>query len=123
VAATYPVSWGSTPLAAGARRSLVYDVPLPGGWFRDFGIGVQVRGADGRPVTARTVPASVRPWGEPLACAVLLLGVVLIVLGRRGGHRAAAPGSEAPDEPAPGEIPETVAANEPAARDPGSDLC
>lgn len=131
-AGTYPVRWSGGPLAAGSRRSLVYDVPLPGGWFRDYGIGVQVADAGGRPVTVRTVPASVRPWGEPLAPAVLLLGVGLIVLGRRRGHAAAAagaagaagPGSEsgqepespetttAPGEPDPEEAPEVPATDE-----------
>jgi hypothetical protein len=130
---TYPVRWSGGPLPAGSRRSLVYDVPLPGGWFRDFGIGVQVAGAGGRPVTARTVPASVRPWGEPLAPAALLLGGGLIVLGRRRRHPAAVPAGAAPDavsdavsgqgtqspeaagepgEPDPEEIPEVPAADD-----------
>lgn len=106
-AAAYPVSWSGGPLAAGARRSLVYDVPLPGGWFRDYGIGVLVDGAGGRPVTVRTVPASVRPWGEPAAPAALLLGVGLMVLGRRRKHRAVTPGGPRPaPDPDPGSVPD-----------------
>jgi hypothetical protein len=105
-AAAYPVRWTGGPLAAGGRRSLVYDVPLPGGWFRDYGIGVRLAGADGRPVTVRTVPASVRPWGEPLAPAALLLGIGLMVLGRRGKRRPAPAAEPAPGpDPDPGSAP------------------
>jgi hypothetical protein len=94
---TYPVRWTGGPLAAGGRRSLVYEVPLPGGWFRDFAIGVGVADANGRPMTVRTVPASVRPWGEVLAPAALVLGVSLILLGRKRGRGATADEtSEAP---------------------------
>jgi hypothetical protein len=79
----YPVRWAGDALAVGQRRSLIYDVPLPGGWFRDFSIAVVLGRAGAKQVTARTLPASVRPWGELVAPLALLLGVGLLLLGRR----------------------------------------
>jgi hypothetical protein len=79
----YPMRWTGDALAVGQRRALVYDVPLPGGWFRDYSIGVAVGDAAGKSVTVRTVPAAVRPWGELLAPFALVLGVGFILVGRR----------------------------------------
>jgi hypothetical protein len=117
----YPVRWTGGDLAVGQRRSLVYEVPLPGGWFRDFGIAVVLgRAADGHQVTARTLAASVRPWGELLAPAALLLGVLLVVLTRRrrSTEQSTADGNPADETSAEGlagvEEPEDSETDEPA---------
>jgi hypothetical protein len=78
----YPVVWTGGDLAVGGRRSLVQEITLPGGWFRDYEIGVQL-GPAGTPVTVRTLSAAVRPWGEVWAPAVLLTGVLCLFAGRR----------------------------------------
>ncbi|GAA2020087.1 hypothetical protein GCM10009839_15880 [Catenulispora yoronensis] len=88
----YPVAWTGGPLPVGQRRRLVYEVPLPGGWFRDYEIGVEL-GTDGgavKSLTARTLPASVRPWGELVAPAALAVGLLCLLAGRRRHYRAVA---------------------------------
>jgi hypothetical protein len=79
---SYPVAWTGGALAVGQRRALVYELPLPGGWFRDYEIGIVV-GGSGHPVTVRTLSAAVRPWGELAAPAALLFGLSCLLMGRR----------------------------------------
>ncbi|MFL6117392.1 MAG: hypothetical protein ACJ786_39480 [Catenulispora sp.] len=94
----YPVAWTGGPLPVGQRRDLVYEVPLPGGWFRDYEIGVVVNadgtaaphGDPGRALTVRTLSASVRPWGELVAPGTLALGLLCLLAGRRRHSRAVA---------------------------------
>jgi hypothetical protein len=89
----YPVAWTGGALPAGERRTLVYEVPLPGGWFRDYEIGVVVGTGgtgDGKPITVRTLAASVRPWGELVAPGTLALGVLCLLAGRRRRSKAVA---------------------------------
>ncbi|NUP48294.1 MAG: hypothetical protein HOW97_13445 [Catenulispora sp.] len=88
----YPVAWTGGLLAVGQRRELIYEVPLPGGWFRDYEIGVVLgpgAGA-GKPVTVRTLSASVRPWGELVVPGALALGLLCLLAGRRRGYKAVA---------------------------------
>ncbi|WP_370384410.1 hypothetical protein [Catenulispora sp. GAS73] len=92
----YPVAWTGGDLAVGGRRTLTCELALPGGWFRDYEIGVAI-GAPGNPVTVRTLSAAVRPWGELVAPSALLLGVLCLLAVRRRG--AAVP------EPFPGPSP------------------
>jgi hypothetical protein len=82
----YPVLWTGGALPVGRRRALVYELPLPGGWFRDYEIGVVVGTAAGKPVTVRTLSAAVRPWGELVAPAALAFGVSCLLLARRRRH-------------------------------------
>ncbi|GAA1975835.1 hypothetical protein [Catenulispora subtropica] len=103
----YPVAWTGGALPAGQRRTLVYEVPLPGGWFRDYEVGVVVgtatdtatstgaatgaaTGGAGKPITVRTLSASVRPWGELVAPGALALGVLCLLAGRRRRYTAVA---------------------------------
>ncbi|MEY9890722.1 hypothetical protein ABIA35_000703 [Catenulispora sp. MAP12-49] len=81
----YPVAWTGGPLAVGGRRTLTCELSLPGGWFRDYEIGVAIgeNGATGRPITVRTLSAAVRPWGELVAPAALLFGVGCLFAARR----------------------------------------
>ena len=58
-----PLAWTGGALAVGARRVLTCELALPGGWFRDYEIGVAI-GAAGHRATVRTLSAAVRPWGE-----------------------------------------------------------
>ncbi|WP_194915600.1 hypothetical protein [Catenulispora rubra] len=92
----YPVAWTGGDLAVGGRRTLTCELALPGGWFRDYEIGVAI-GAPGQPVTVRTLSAAVRPWGELVAPSALVLGVLCLLAVRRRG--AAVP------EPFPGPSP------------------
>jgi hypothetical protein len=78
----YPVAWTGGDLAVGGHRRLTCELSLPGGWFRDYEIGVELGGA-GHPVTVRTLSAAVRPWGELAAPAVLVLGLLCLVAARR----------------------------------------
>ena len=78
----YPVTWTGGALAVGARRTLTYEVPLPGGWFRDYEIGVAL-GPPARPVTVRTLSAAVRPWGELAAPGALTAGVLCLLAAHR----------------------------------------
>lgn len=78
----YPLAWTGGALAVGARRTLTCEVTLPGGWFRDYEIGVAL-GAGAHQVTVRTLSAAVRPWGELAAPAALLFGVVCLFAARR----------------------------------------
>src|SRR5262249_29564974 len=48
----YPVAWTGGELAVGQRRALVYELPLPGGWFRDYEVGVVVGAHDGSGVSS-----------------------------------------------------------------------
>lgn len=87
----YPVAWTGGSLPAGQRRTLVYEVPLPGGWFRDYEIGIVV-GTQGRakPLTVRTLSASVRPWGELAVPGTLALGLLCLLAARRRRSTAVA---------------------------------
>ena len=86
----YPLRWSGGDLPPGPRRALVYEVPLPGGWFRDYTIGVAVEDGSGRQPTVRTMAASVHPWGELLAPLALMLGVGCLLAGRRRHYDAVA---------------------------------
>ena len=81
----YPVPWIGGDLAVGARRTLVCDLALPGGWFRDYEIGVEL-GPAADPITVRTLSAAVRPWGEVVAPAALLAGLGCLLAARRRRH-------------------------------------
>ena len=81
----YPLAWTSGPLPVGARRTLTADLSLPGGWFRDYEIGVAL-GRAGHQATVRTLSAAVRPWGELVAPATLAVGVVCLLAARRRRH-------------------------------------
>jgi hypothetical protein len=81
----YPVAWTGGDLAVGGRRTLTCELSLPGGWFRDYEIGVAI-GAPGQPVTVRTLSAAVRPWGELVAPAALVFGVLCLLAARRRRH-------------------------------------
>jgi hypothetical protein len=82
----YPVVWNGGALPVGQRRALVYELPLPGGWFRDYEIGVVVGTAARQPVTVRTLSAAVRPWGELVAPSALAFGLLCLSVGRRRRH-------------------------------------
>lgn len=89
----YPVTWTGGALPVGERRALAYEVPLPGGWFRDYEVGVVVgngTGGGARPLTVRTLSASVRPWGELVAPGTLALGLLCLFAGRRRRYQAPA---------------------------------
>lgn len=92
----YPVAWTGGALPVGQRRALVYEMPLPGGWFRDYEIGVVVGSSPGsgagggKPVVARTLSAAVRPWGELVVPGTLALGLLCLLAGRRRRYRAPA---------------------------------
>lgn len=88
----YPVAWTGGPLPVGQRRELIYEVALPGGWFRDYEIGVVLGPAAGaaKPVTVRTLSASVRPWGELVVPGTLAVGLLCLLAGRRRGYKAVA---------------------------------
>lgn len=81
----YPVPWVGGDLAVGARRMVACDLALPGGWFRDYQIGVEL-GPVADPITVRTLSAAVRPWGEVGAPAALLAGVGCLLAARRRRH-------------------------------------
>jgi len=81
----YPLAWTGGPLPVGARRTLTADLSLPGGWFRDYEIGVAL-GRAGHQATVRTLSAAVRPWGELVAPATLAVGVVCLLAARRRRH-------------------------------------
>ncbi|MEZ0106139.1 putative membrane protein YphA (DoxX/SURF4 family) [Catenulispora sp. EB89] len=97
----YPVAWTGGDLPVGGRRTLTCELALPGGWFRDYEIGVAI-GAPGNPVTVRTLSAAVRPWGELVAPFALVLGVLCLLAVRRRGT--------AVPEPFPGPSPVEPAA-------------
>ena len=78
----YPVAWTGGDLPVGGRRTLTSELSLPGGWFRDYEIGVVI-GAPGHPVTVRTLSAAVRPWGELMAPAALMFGLLCLFAARR----------------------------------------
>jgi hypothetical protein len=78
----YPLAWTGGALPVGARRTLTAELSLPGGWFRDYEIGVAL-GPTGRQATVRTLSAAVRPWGELAAPAALAVGVVCLLAARR----------------------------------------
>lgn len=112
----YPVPWAGGDLAGGARRTLICDLGLPGGWFRDYEIGVEL-GPASQPITVRTLSAAVRPWGEVGAPAALLAGLGCLLAARRRRYepvrglpvrRGGAPGRRsgaAVPEPFPGPAP------------------
>ncbi|MEY9927314.1 hypothetical protein ABH926_001939 [Catenulispora sp. GP43] len=125
VVGRYPVAWTGGPLAVGGRRTLTCELALPGGWFRDYGIGVAIGGAD-RPITVRTLSAAVRPWGELVAPAALLFGIGCLFAARRrryepvrglpvrpGGAAGRRSGAAVP-EPFPGPFSGPFSAVEPA---------
>ncbi|NUR60448.1 MAG: hypothetical protein HOV87_17575 [Catenulispora sp.] len=91
----YPVAWAGGALPVGQRRTLGYEIPLPGAWFRDYEIGVVVGAGDGtaaglgKPLTLRTLAASVRPWGELVVPGTLLLGLLCLLAGRRRRYKPA----------------------------------
>ncbi|ACU77635.1 conserved hypothetical protein [Catenulispora acidiphila DSM 44928] len=123
--ASCPLAWTGGALAVGARRVLTCELALPGGWFRDYEIGVAI-GAAGHRATVRTLSAAVRPWGELVAPAALLVGVLCLFAARRrryepvrglpvrpgavAGRRSGA----AVPEPFPGPFSEPFSAVEPA---------
>jgi len=92
----YPVAWTGGALPVGQRRVLVYELPLPGGWFRDYEIGVEVGSTTGgttgsttaQAATVRTLSAAVRPWGELVAPAALAVGLLCLLAGRRRRYEA-----------------------------------
>ncbi|MFL6110256.1 MAG: hypothetical protein ACJ786_02735 [Catenulispora sp.] len=79
----YPVTWTGGALPVGQRRVLVYELPLPGGWFRDYEVGVVL----GKATTVRTLSGSVHPWGELMVPGTLALGLLCLFAGTRGRHR------------------------------------
>lgn len=81
----YPLAWTGGALPVGARRTLSADLSLPGGWFRDYEIGVAL-GPAAHQATVRTLSAAVRPWGELAAPAALAVGVVCLLAARRRHH-------------------------------------
>ncbi len=108
----YPVVWTGGALAPGGRRSLVYELSLPGGWFRDYEIGVAL-GPTAEGVTVRTLSAAVRPWGEVLAPLVLFCGLGCLFGARRRSTAVPEPFPASPGIPSPAPEPENATAETP----------